>query len=312
MNCHRHHPSILSHANAPHHPLGAFVGVQPTSRQKPCGFARPLVRHGAPSRLVGSGNGALDTGFSLFAPCVLQECLTASPCLGFHPLPPRTGREVFPHPAPDSLPLGAFKALSCSASHGLSHQAGLNSALSWLTSIVCAGVVVICLWAGSAPEVGTHRHLPPRSTRPTGVLVITESLSTLMVQQQTPPPQLPTRTGVRLDFAFRLIPAVSVDGATDRARPPLFHRLLSQHPALPTPEGALTATLPQGLHHLPVAFCCASPATGSPLVPRGPTFRRCKIDLMLRAAAWLPIPGHQLLQHIQSPDCLDACYVTYW
>ena len=51
-------------------------------------------------RLVGSGNGALDMGFSPFAPCVLQECLTASPCLGFHPLPPRTGREVFPHPAP--------------------------------------------------------------------------------------------------------------------------------------------------------------------------------------------------------------------
>ena len=26
--------------------------------------------------------------------------------------------------------------------------------------------------------------------------------------------------------------------ATDGVRPPLFHRLLSQHPALPTPEGS--------------------------------------------------------------------------
>ena len=70
-------------------------------RQKLCKLRTP-VRRGAERRVgvVGSGNGALDTGFSPFAPYIVQECLTASPYPGFHPLPPRTGREVFPHPAP--------------------------------------------------------------------------------------------------------------------------------------------------------------------------------------------------------------------
>jgi hypothetical protein len=59
----------------------------------------PHQRPASAGPLVGSGNGALDTGFSPFAPYVVQECLTASPYPGFHPLPHRTGHEVFPHPA---------------------------------------------------------------------------------------------------------------------------------------------------------------------------------------------------------------------
>jgi len=44
--------------------------------------------------------------------------------------------------------------------------------------------------------------------------------------------------GIPLDFASGLYQQLRRLWAADRVRPPLFHRLLLQHPALPTPEGS--------------------------------------------------------------------------
>jgi hypothetical protein len=45
-------------------------------------------------------------------------------------------------------------------------------------------------------------------------------------------------SGILQDFTFRLIPSLRWFCASDQMRPLLFHRLLSQHPALPTPESS--------------------------------------------------------------------------
>jgi hypothetical protein len=59
---------------------------------------RKLARF--PGPLVGSGNGALGLGDADRLLSVSSESASVlSPYPGFHPLPPRTGREVFPHPA---------------------------------------------------------------------------------------------------------------------------------------------------------------------------------------------------------------------
>ena len=50
--------------------------------------------------LVGSGNGAWDLGEAdPFLSISFESASVPSPYPGFHPLPHRTGREVFPHPA---------------------------------------------------------------------------------------------------------------------------------------------------------------------------------------------------------------------
>ena len=49
---------------------------------------------------VGSGNGAWGLGDADRLLSVSSKSASVlSPYPGFHPLPPRTGREVFPHPA---------------------------------------------------------------------------------------------------------------------------------------------------------------------------------------------------------------------
>ena len=137
---------------------------------------------------------------------------------------------------PDSLPLGAFKALSCSALHGLSHQARLNSTLSWLTSIVCAEVVVICLWVRLAPK-GHALSLtsPLDSTEAEALPSHRVVLSRWSAVLWPPPTSHPASPWISLSGLYQPPRWMC---ATDRVRPPLFHRLLSQHPALPTPEGS--------------------------------------------------------------------------
>src|SRR3989304_5637899 len=96
--------------------------------------------------------------------------------------------------------------------------------------------------------------------------------------------------------------------ATDLMRPLLFHRLLSQHPALPTPRvlgGCIsrffTASVAFALHE----------KLGSLFFPFGLTFRRCKIHLMLRAAALLLLlEGLHRFSTTGCPDALDACYLA--
>ena len=51
-------------------------------------------------QVVGSGNGAWDLGEAdPFLSISFESASVPSPYPGFHPLPHRTGREVFPHPA---------------------------------------------------------------------------------------------------------------------------------------------------------------------------------------------------------------------
>ena len=116
--------------------------------------------------------------------------------------------------------------------------------------------------------------------------------------------------GFPLDFAFRLIAVVTVDVATDQVRPPLFHRLLSQHPALPTPEGS--SRLLSRLFTASMAFVVVE-QLGSLLFPFGLTFRRCKIHFVLRAAVLHSLLG-RILRFSTSghPEALGACYVASW
>jgi hypothetical protein len=74
----------------------------------------------------------------------------------------------------------------------------------------------------------------------------------------------------------------------------LFHRLLSSHPALLAPEGSsrlhfrfFTARLHFRFFTASLTFACAD-KLGSLFFPDGPTFRRCKIHVMLRAVSLLP------------------------
>jgi len=88
----------------------------------------PIVTTAHPRQVVGSRDGAWD-----FSP-------------GFHPLPHRTGHEVFPHPALRQPSSWSIQAIHC---HDFSITCHIRSSRSmfafWLSSIVCAGVLVICL-----------------------------------------------------------------------------------------------------------------------------------------------------------------------
>ena len=65
---------------------------------------------------------------------------------GFHPLPHRTVHEVFPHTAHRQPSSWSIQAIHC---HDFSITCHIRSSrstfASWLSSIVCAGVLVICL-----------------------------------------------------------------------------------------------------------------------------------------------------------------------
>jgi hypothetical protein len=99
--------------------------------------------------------------------------------------------------------------------------------------------------------------------------------------------------------------------ATDRVRPPLFHRLLSQHPAPPY-AGGFFAAATQVLHHF--HGLRYQSVTRLPLAPlSGLTFRRCRIHLMLRAAVLLLfLRGLHRFSTSGRPNALDACYVAPW
>ena len=95
----------------------------------------------------------------------------------------------------------------------------------------------------------------------------------------------------------------------DRMRPLLFQHLLSPHPALPTPEGS-SRLLFQVLRRFPgLRFRLKNSAPSCSL--SGPTFRRCKFHLMLRAVVSLPLL-RELHRFSTSgrPEALDACYVA--
>ena len=69
-------------------------------------------------------------------------------------------------------------------------------------------------------------------------------------------------------------------------RPLLFHRLLSQHPVLLTPESS--SRLLSRLFAASVAFAMRGQARLSLVPLAGLTCRRCKFHFMLRAAVLLP------------------------
>ena len=109
--------------------------------------------------------------------------------------------------------------------------------------------------------------------------------------------------------------------AIDRMRPLLFRRLLSQHPAPPTPESSSRLHL-QVLHRFllsarrQAAFPLAD-RLGSLLFPFGLTYRRCRaklcfaIHFMLRAAGLLRLlSGIQRFSTSGRPEALVACYVA--
>jgi len=97
--------------------------------------------------------------------------------------------------------------------------------------------------------------------------------------------------------------------ATDQMRSLLFHRLLSQHPVLPTPGGPsrLHFQVLRRFHGLHYWLTSSAPS----FFPFGLTFRCCKIHFMLRAVASLSLlrrlqrfgtPGH--------PGAPVACYLA--
>ena len=99
--------------------------------------------------------------------------------------------------------------------------------------------------------------------------------------------------------------------ATDRTRPPLFRRLLSQHPAPLTPEDP--SVLLSRFFTPSMAFAVAG-AARLPLVPvAGLTFRRCRIHFMLRAVVLRPfLRGILRFSTTGHPEALGACYVASW
>jgi len=105
--------------------------------------------------------------------------------------------------------------------------------------------------------------------------------------------------GFPLDFALRLIPAVTVFVTTDQVRPPLFHHLLSQHPALPTPEGS--SRLLSRLSAASMAFVVVE-QLGSPLVPIRANISTLQDSLYVTGCCFaLPSQEDTPLQHLQSP-----------
>ena len=166
---------------------------------------------------------------------------------------------------------------------------------------------MICLWVwlshfGHAPSLTSPLDTAEVEALPSHRVVLSRWSSVLW----PPPTSHPASPWISLPAytsGFGSLP-------TDQVRPPLFHRLLSQHPALRTPEGS--SRLLSRFFAASMAFVVVE-QLGSLLVPFGLTFRRCKIHFMLRAAAL-----HSLLRRIlrfstsSRPEALGACYVASW
>ena len=89
----------------------------------------------------------------------------------------------------------------------------------------------------------------------------------------------------------------------------LFHRLLSQHPVLPTPEGPsrLYFQVLRRFHDLRLWLTGSAPS----FFPFGLTFRRCKIHFMLRAVVLLSFLRRlQRFGTLGHPSAPVACYLA--
>jgi hypothetical protein len=76
-----------------------------------------------------------------------------------------TRRTVFPHPAllqPSTTGIQDFTPLTPFSTCHI--KPGELLLAFWHSGLVCAEVLVICLWVWLAPK-GMHHHLPSRSTR---------------------------------------------------------------------------------------------------------------------------------------------------
>jgi len=87
--------------------------------------------------------------------------------------------------------------------------------------------------------------------------------------------------GLTADFAHRLYRSLPWMWTMDRMRSPLFHRLLSQHSAPPTPESSSRLRF-QNLHlfHGLRRLSSGSALSG----PFRARWRRCRIPFMVRTA----------------------------
>ena len=110
---------------------------------------------------------------------------------------------------------------------------------------------------------------------------------------------------------LRLIPFVTLAVVHRWMRSLLFHRLLSQHLVLLTPEGPtrLHFQVLRRFHGLHYWLTSSAPS----FFPFGLTFRRCKIHFMLRAAVLLPFLRElHRFSTTSHPAAPDACYMASW
>jgi hypothetical protein len=132
-------------------------------------------------------------------------------------------------------------------------------------------------------------------------------LSRLSAVLWPPPTSHPASLRISLLSLYRQLRSLWTN---DQMRPLLFHRLLSQHPTLPTPEGS--SRLHSRVFAASVAFAFVD-ELGSLFSPFGPTFRCCKLHVMLRAAGLHPIHwGIRRFSTSGYPNALDACYMAFW
>jgi hypothetical protein len=106
----------------------------------------------------------------------------------------------------------------------------------WPSSLVCAGVLVICpgvclAFFGHAPSLTSSLSLVEVEALPSWQVVLSCPSSVLWPPPTSHPASLWTSLLSLYHQLWSLWP-------TNRVRPLLFHRLLSSHPALPTPEGS--------------------------------------------------------------------------
>jgi hypothetical protein len=152
-----------------------------------------------------------------------------------------------------------------------------------------------------------HRHVPSRLTRlkdealPSRRVVLSRRSAVLW----PPPTSHPASLRISLLSLYRQLRSLWTN---DQMRSLLFHRLLSQHPTLPTPEGS--SRLHSRIFTASVAFACVQ-ELGSLFSPFGPPFRCYKLHIMLRAALLRPI--HWGIRRFSTSGCLDAldaCYMA--
>jgi len=110
-----------------------------------------------------------------------------------------------------------------------------GSCSSWPPGIVCAGVLVICLvvWLAlrHAPSLTSSLNLVEVETLPSRRVLLSR-LSTVL---RSPPTSHPASLRISPFGLYRWLRWFCT---SDQMRSLLFHRLLSQHPALPTPESS--------------------------------------------------------------------------